>query len=502
MSRIDVSVVLAHQAPGFDAIAKAWLLALYKGGAERKHTAQILNFADDASILKLGVGLHGGKAVTTLIDGRPASVVSEDSIPYNINGRAYFTEKHIRVRVPEHAGTLEIRVDNHPVGIEDAEGTRSARFNLVGLRRNPAKKKRPSGKKCWLFFDLPGRADDNAEHFYRYVQCQYPDRKIYFALDKTSTHWPRLAGEGFNLLEYGSRAFVATCREADLIISSHYASVPKKYLTDKNSFKFVCLGHGIHKDFITSKVGRFYIRLLISSIEREHLYLLQTGNHYRWLHIARTGMPRHDILRRYQAAKEKIILIMPTWRKSLRPDSRAAVQAGYGRYLAASSYLRSWSELLNSSRLKRLAAEQGYKIIFCPHHLAQEYLEYFRVPGEIQSVALDDLAAQSLFGKSAVLITDYSSVAFDLAFLQRSVLYYQFDAAHFQDSHYAQGYFDYHADGFGPVCLTPDALLDELEALLRRRAELQALYLRRMEKAFPVKDGKNCERLYEILAGQ
>lgn len=500
LSSLDGRAVLAHQAQDFDAIAKAWLMAFFKTGEPHAYSAQILNFSQEAAVLKLGIGLHGGEAVTTLIDGRPASVVSEDSIPYNINAQEYFTEKHIRVRVPEQAGTLEIRVDDSPAEIEDENGARSLRFNLAGLRRNPDMTRTP-GKSCWLFFDLPGRADDNAEHFYRYVQGQHPDRKIYFALDKTSAHWPRLAGEGFNLLEYGSRGFAEACREAALIIASHYSRVPKKYVSDKNSSKFVYLGHGVHKDCLVERLGDFYVRLLVTSIEKEHKYLLQTGNHYRWMYIARTGMPRHDILRRYQAAKEKIILIMPTWRKSLRPGSQAAVKAGYGQYLSASPYLRSWSEFLNSSRLKRSAAEHGYKIIFCPHHLTQGYLPYFQVPEHIQVVVFDDLNVQSVFGKSAVLITDYSSVAFDLSFLGRTILYYHFDAVHFQHSHYAQGYFDYDADGFGPVCLTPEVLLDELEAALRRRAEPQARYLRRMEGAFPHKDGKNCERLYEILAG-
>ena len=43
---------------------------------------------------------------------------------------------------------------------------------------------------------------------------------------------------------------------------------------------------------------------------------------------------------------------------------------------------------------------------------------------------------QNLFGRCAVLITDYSSVAFDMAYLNKALIYYQFDKeAFFSGTH-------------------------------------------------------------------
>ena len=57
---------------------------------------------------------------------------------------------------------------------------------------------------------------------------------------------------------------------------------------------------------------------------------------------------------------------------------------------------------------------------------------------------------QELFKKGALLITDYSSVAFDFAYLKKPVLYYQST----NDYHFNldESYFDYETMGFGEVC--------------------------------------------------
>ena len=57
------------------------------------------------------------------------------------------------------------------------------------------------------------------------------------------------------------------------------------------------------------------------------------------------------------------------------------------------------------------------------------------------------------------MITDYSSVAFEMAYLKKAVLYYQFDEEEFfSGKHWQKGYFDYRKDGFGAVCVSENAL--------------------------------------------
>ena len=48
--------------------------------------------------------------------------------------------------------------------------------------------------------DRDTQADDNGEHFYRYMMRNHPEQRCLFALRKESPDWKRLAQEGFNLL--------------------------------------------------------------------------------------------------------------------------------------------------------------------------------------------------------------------------------------------------------------------------------------------------------------
>ena len=98
-----------------------------------------------------------------------------------------------------------------------------------------------------------------------------------------------------------------------------------------------------------------------------------------------------------------------------------------------------------------------------------------------------------------VLITDYSSVFFDVGYMEKPVIYYQFDLEEFRKYHYQEGYFSYEAHGFGPVVQTEEALMDELYACAENDFRMQKEYRARLDAFYPVRDTQNCERTYQIL---
>jgi len=103
--------------------------------------------------------------------------------------------------------------------------------------------------------------------------------------------------------------------------------------------------------------------------------------------------------------------------------------------------------------------QYGYTLVFYPHIEMQKHLAQFHT--DSARVYLADSTThdvQQLLLDCALLITDYSSVFFDVAYLEKPELYYQFDETEFRQYHYKQGYFDYRRDGFGPVCTTEEAL--------------------------------------------
>ena len=65
---------------------------------------------------------------------------------------------------------------------------------------------------------------------------------------------------------------------------------------------------------------------------------------------------------------------------------------------------------------------------------------------------------RKIFAETDLMVTDYSSVAFDFAYLKKPVLYFQFDQADFFGGQYGHGYYDYAKDGFGEVETELDAM--------------------------------------------
>ena len=98
------------------------------------------------------------------------------------------------------------------------------------------------------------------------------------------------------------------------------------------------------------------------------------------------------------------------------------------------------------------------------------------------------------------MITDYSSVAFEMGMLEKPVIYYQFDENDFFKEHGIQkGYFDYRKDGFGPVVTAECVLLEELKTLLANDALPQEPYKTRSAETFAFRDQNNCERVYKAI---
>jgi CDP-glycerol glycerophosphotransferase (TagB/SpsB family) len=99
------------------------------------------------------------------------------------------------------------------------------------------------------------------------------------------------------------------------------------------------------------------------------------------------------------------------------------------------------------------------------------------------------------------MVTDYSSVAFEMAMLRKPVIYYQFDYETFYGGGHAfeQGYFNFEKDGFGPVCTTHKSLIDTLQHILEQDGKPTNLYIDRMRHFFRYHDTNNCQRVFQAI---
>ena len=363
----------------------------------------------------------------------------------------------------------------------------------------------------WMIMDRDTQADDNAEHLYRWIKQNHPEQKCYFALRKTSPDWKRLKREGFDLLDFGSKKHEKQLKKCSKIISSHTDAYVFSYFGDffLKSKDLIYLQHGVIKDDLSSWFNPKPFSIFIMATKREQESIVSQGSPYAFTEktIKGTGFPRHD---RLLALSEKnkdhkpCILIMPTWREFLagKVIGKSNERTLNDDFLT-SDYKKQWEAFLFDPRLKALA-DKSIRLVLFPHANITPYYHagYFKVP-EYVEVAWDNgnLSIQDCFTNASLLVTDYSSVMFELAYIQTPMVYFQFDkaACYGGDHLYRKGYFSCEDDGFGPVTETLDEAISAVENYVDNNFAVEEKYLQRMQDTFLYRDGKCCERVWNAI---
>ena len=108
-----------------------------------------------------------------------------------------------------------------------------------------------------------------------------------------------------------------------------------------------------------------------------------------------------------------------------------------------------------------LLKEKGYEFIFKPHPELVKYLELISVNDYVKISSSESFS--DLFKDSSLLITDYSSILFDYAYMRKPQVLYQFDIDEFYGKHYKRSYFDHGRDGFGDVVTSLDGVISSID---------------------------------------
>lgn len=443
-----------------------------------------------------------------VIDWRAVTPAFEKNTVHDFLERTFVQER--RVWLPlNRKGKLEVRLDGAAAHISMCSKQVGKTIDVQTIREHfsvlqPVREGKYAG--AWLFIDRDTQADDNAEHLYRYVRRKMPQLPAYFLLHEESHDWPRLQVEGFQLIAFGSAEHRLAMRECTRVVSSQAAPYVLDPFKDGGLRRrqFVFLQHGVIKDDLSRWLNGRYIDLFITASPAERDSITRNGNRYKFTskEVILTGLPRHDALLRGVWQKEKMILVMPTWRKYLLGG-----QTGTGNECVIREnfmdtlYARSWSTLLSDPDFMALTQQQGYRVVFFPHANIQPYLGLFNLPDGIEVLSHTDGSIQTLFQRAALLVTDYSSVAFEMAYLKRPVVYWQFDEEEFfSGAHsYQKGYFDYRRDGFGPVCTEKQEVLTAMADLLACNCQPSGEYVERMQNTFAWHDGQCCERVLQAI---
>ncbi|MCL1906323.1 MAG: CDP-glycerol glycerophosphotransferase family protein [Propionibacteriaceae bacterium] len=362
-------------------------------------------------------------------------------------------------------------------------------------------------QKIWLLADRLMEAGDNAESLMRYITTTGNQNiSPYFVLARESPDFVRMQRVG-KVIAHNSMIYKILALHAQFIISSHlviarpFENSQWRY-QDIMKFQLVFLQHGITKEDHSVWLDRrkHNIALFISATPREYQSLLTYPYNYTEKQVKLTGFPRFDSL--HHESRYRQLLIMPTWRSIIAGENQSDKTRLYNPNFQDSEYFRSWNSLLQHPDFSELLDQNSYTARFCLHPLCYEQARDF-IGNETVNI-VSTYHHQEEIRRASILLTDYSSIAFDFAYLDKPVVYFQFDqATYFNDHTPEQGYFNYYEDGLGPVCVNVDEVLSQLVVLFANDVQLEYKYLERKKAFFYKIDRRNSERVYqEILALQ
>lgn len=367
---------------------------------------------------------------------------------------------------------------------------------------------------AWLIFDHINRADDNGEHLYRYILQNHEEVNAYYLLSKDSKDWSRLESEGFRLLEYGSVEAMAAALQADIVASSDAVEeciypAPRRIFGAPN-YKFVFLQHGITKDDISRWLNGKKIDLVVAATTDEYNAFTTKDSpyEYKYSQVALTGFPRYDNLfklvgeRSDRSQGPKTLFIMPTWRQDLR-DALAECESEEERtqVFLESDFYQNWWTYLSNLKLEEEIRNGSVRVRMMTHPSFGDELEKLPQPFGIEFLHPADHSFQELMNEADIFLTDYSSLAFDVAFMGTPVAYFQFDRDRMlSGTHtYRKGYFDYFEDALGPIITNSDELQEWVDGMLDSGCLPDSIYEERRLKTFKYLDGQNSERVYRVM---
>lgn len=361
-------------------------------------------------------------------------------------------------------------------------------------------------RDLWLICDNKNEARDNGFYLFRYIRQNYPEQDAVYAISKRSPDYAKVKDLG-KVVNYGGLMHWILYLTAKKNISSQKGGKPNAavcYFLEVNKIlknTRIFLQHGIIKDDMPwLYYENTMMRMFVCSTDREWKYVSEKYG-YPDGYVRKLGICRLDGLHDIEI-KENQILLMPTWRNWIATPTIASYDIEDVSDFTGTEYFRGWNEFLSSERLHEMLAENNLKLVFYPHRDMQLFLKYFNIHDDNIIVAKwPEYDVQQLLKESAYLITDYSSIAMDFAYMKKRLMYYQFDYEDFRKGQYPEGYFSYEDDGFGPVCYDLDEALDELEAAVKERFVNKEKYLRMHDEFFDLYDKNNCERNYRAIKG-
>lgn len=386
-------------------------------------------------------------------------------------------------------------------GLESYETSLNFKKEIIAGKVFKLFKRYFENKNIWIVFEKNSYgAHDNGFYFFKYVYEHEKHPNTYYVIRKDSPEYHNLDGMRDRVLKFMSFKYFIYMFAARLFISSDTkfhsynlqrrdSILAKTMMNKKNVF----LQHGMNgiKKVPVFHKKRGLLDLIISpsDFEREHINIKDWG--YSPNEVVSTGYARWDS---YEDKTEQIpykqIFMMPTWRKSMEGMSKEE--------FIKTSFFKEYQSFLNSPRLKKVMLENNVRLAFFLHPYFRNYVDLFNIDDSfIDKYGYLDVDMGEEIMKSSMMISDYSSVLWDMFYLEKPVLFYQFDQTDYLKSE--GSYLNYETDLFGDVVFDANDAIQKVIEYIQSDFMEKYIYTQMRNKYMNFHDHNNSSRIYKAI---
>ena len=188
---------------------------------------------------------------------------------------------------------------------------------------------------------------------------------------------------------------------------------------------------------------------------------------------------------------------MPTWRNWLKSENSE------NQKFEDTKYFQNIANLITDKKLNNYLEKNDIKLNIYIHQLMQDYLKNFgniKLGKNIRILPKEVNITEEL-QKSKLLITDYSSVAYDFYYLNKPIIFFQFDKREYEEK--VGSYVDLDKDLFGKQAKTVEKCVKEIIEISENNfhydKEMKQKSDKLREKFLKYVDKGNCKRVYDEI---
>ena len=282
----------------------------------------------------------------------------------------------------------------------------------------------------WILMDQPFLAGGDAEHLYRIIRSEQPEKPLWFVLSVLSPDWLRLLEDGFNLLPYGTDSHIAAlakCRflvTSDIQTSSHWPVSFKKFM-DISKMRTVLLPQEhYYKEFSGVNYSSGVSYLFLNDLDQAFFTEIDNDlTSWGAPDVCLTSFPRQQQLACGSGGTKTLLFVSSWTMDNANLDGSHPLKRKPYQVSDLEQRNEAWKTVYETNLLASLKNDMNWKIIVAGGSSVLKAYEFedLHIP-TIKISCGDSSELKQAFQNASVIITDLPELIYDAAKCKKQVL--------------------------------------------------------------------------------